>query len=209
MKSQIFSNKKSNRIVKNDDTVSMIKELALEASNSGQDSKLSNNITQSNILNEHINMDNDDVSDLAENSNTNDNKKSEGNDDIISNEFKEKVITYLKCDDLIRKKMEEIKELKGKKKPCEEFILNYLETKDSSFVKVKDGKLIKNKSESKGSLKSELIKDAILEGIKGEKLEDNDVRTADIAAKIMEIMENKRSKTIRVNLKRTFQRKEK
>ena len=208
----IYMNKKNGPVkninkkiaAKDDDTKSMIKELALEASNSGKVNK----ILDECVNNIDDNDDDDELSDLADDSNTcNDNINSKENEDI-SNEFKEKVITYLKCDDLIRKKMEEVKELKGKKKPCEEYIIKYLENKDSPFVKVKDGKLIKNKAESKGSLKVDLIKEAIMEGIKGEKLSADEVKSNDITIKIMEIMENKRAKTVHVNLKRTFQRNE-
>lgn len=201
-----------NKIIKNDDKRSMIKELAMEPSNSEKVSKLSNNVQPSKILNEQVNdiadedID-DELSELVDDSNTDeDNEKNSKDNEDISNEFKEKVIRYLKCDDLIRKKMEEIRELKGKKKPCEEYIIKYLESKDSPFVKVKDGKLIKSKSESKGSLKIDLIKEAIKEGIKGEKLSNDEVKSNDITVKIMNIMENKRSKTVRVNLKRTFQK---
>lgn len=136
------------------------------------------------------------------------NDNSNNNSDI-SNEFKEKVITYIKCDDLIRQKMDEVKELKEKKKPCEDYIIKYLESKDAPFVKVKDGKLVKSRSESKGGLKAELIKDSIMEGIKGQKLTADEIKSHDITAKIMDIMENKRTKTVRVALKRTIQSNEK
>lgn len=181
---------------------SVYNELEKETSNSEKDSK---------IIGDNIDDDLDDeLSELTDDDNKENNKENNKNDDEISNEFKEKVITYLKCDDLIRKKMEEIKELKEKRKPCEEYIIKYLETKDSSFVIVKDGKLIKNKTESKGSLKMDIIKEAIMEGIKGEDIpNDNEVKSNDIAAKIINIMDNKRAKTVNVKLKRTFQRKDK
>ncbi|AYV81748.1 MAG: hypothetical protein Harvfovirus58_6 [Harvfovirus sp.] len=123
----------------------------------------------------------------------------------VENDFREKVLTFVRCDDLIRKKTKEIKELKEKREPCKEYILQYLVKKDSPFVNVKDGKLIKNKSAPKGSLTADIIKESISEGIKDKKLiSDGD----GIAAEIMEIMEKKRinNKTVKMNLKRTFVR---
>jgi hypothetical protein len=125
------------------------------------------------------------------------------NQESLTPEFTEKVLLYIKCDDLIREKMAEIKELKAQKKPCEEYIISYLESKDAPFVKVKNGKLIKNKSEAKGGLKADIIRESIIEGVKNENniKEENAVNITD---KIFELMESKRKKTIRINIKRTF-----
>ncbi len=121
-------------------------------------------------------------------------------------EFKDKVIKYVKVDDMIRKKMEEIKELKNQKKPCEEFIIRYLEKQDAGFVTVSGGKLVKNESESKAPLKTDMIKDAIKEGIQTKKLVDpNDVSRCDkITEEILELMDKKRPINKKVNLKKTF-----
>lgn len=125
----------------------------------------------------------------------------------MTNEFKEKVIAYLKCDDLIRKKMDEIKELKQQKKPCEEFILSFMENKDAPFVKVKGGKLIRNKSETKEGLKPETIRTAIVSSLLSEGLiKDDESKAIDLTQKIFNVADEKRGKTVRVNLKRTFTR---
>jgi len=133
-------------------------------------------------------------------------KGSKDNDNKISNIFKEKVINYIKIDDLIRKKQEEIKELKDKKEECEEYILKYLDKSDAGFVNVPGGKLIKNQSETKGTLKVETIKESIIEGIKKEKLTNSEEVNKKLIEDIIEIMEEKRGKVNRVNLKRTFER---
>lgn len=126
-------------------------------------------------------------------------------------EFKENVVKFVKMDDLIRQKMEELKELKDQKKPYEEYILGYLEKKDAPFVNIKTGKLIKNKSETKSPLKLEIIKESIVEGIKGENNIGaiNDIKCNDISDKIIELMNSKRGKNSRTNLKRTFLKKKK
>lgn len=154
------------------------------------------------INNSDNNSNNSDNSDNSDDNNFVDNSKNK--DDNITNEFKEKVITYIKIDDLIRDKMEEIKELRNNKKVCEEFIIKFLEDKNAPFVKIKDGKLTKSKTELKGSLKPEVIKDAIMEGIKGKELTADEIKSHDITANIMNIMENKRSKTVRTTLRRIF-----
>lgn len=127
----------------------------------------------------------------------------------IGNDFKEKIMHYIKIDDLIRKKQEEIKDLKEKKEEAEEYILKFLDKNDANFVNVPGGKLIKNQSETKAPLKIEMIKEAIVEGIKKEKLTDTEEVNKKLLEDIVEIMENKRGKVNRVNLKRTFERTKK
>ena len=127
--------------------------------------------------------------------------------------FKDKVISYLKYDDLIRKMTEDMKELKNKRKDCEELIIDYLNKKDSPFVNVKSGKLIVNKTETKSSLKLDIIKDSILERIKEENIvgdnDDDNEKYIKITADILTLMEEKREKKTRINLKRSFNRKKK
>ncbi len=133
-------------------------------------------------------------------------KSSKKNDKSVSNDFKEKIISYIKVDDLIRKKQEEIKELKDKKEENEEHILKYMDKNEASFVNIPGGKLIRNQSETKAPLKIEIIKEAITEGIKKEKLTNNDEINKKVLDEIIDIMENKRGKVNRINLKRTFER---
>jgi len=124
----------------------------------------------------------------------------------VTNEFKEKVIGYMKIDDMIRKRTEEIKELKNKKKPCEEYIIRFLEKEDAGFVNVNGGKLVKNETETKGPLKAAIIKEAIKEGMQIEKLvSPEDIEKCNrITEDIFELMEKKRPVQKRVNLRRTF-----
>lgn len=211
---------KQKRIAKDDDTINTIKELALEASYAGKINKPSSNTIGSlntaslnaTSLDHVVNNIDDSIDDeLLSDSNESIDRKNIKNTQVacnqISNEFKEKVLTYVKCDNMIRKKMEEIKSLKQTKKPCEDYIIEYLEKKNAPHVSYQDVMLIKNESESKGSLKMELIKDAIIEGITGEEISSDAVKSDDLATKIMNIMESKRIKTTRVNLKRKVERK--
>jgi hypothetical protein len=133
-------------------------------------------------------------------------KKEKDKDKSVSNDFKEKIISFIKVDDLIRKKQEEIKELKDKKEEFEEYILKFMDKSEASFVNIPGGKLIKNQSESKAPLKIEVIKESIIEGIKKEKLTDSEEVNKKVIEEIIELMEIKRGKVNRINLKRTFER---
>jgi len=179
-------------------------------SNSNSDNKESDNSNEEDEDDDEGNSngheDDEDGEDGEDEKNKN---KATKNDDIDMNEFKENVLRFVKTDDLIRQKMEEIKELKNQKRPFEDFILGYLENKNAPFVNIKTGKLIKNKSETKAPLKLNTIKESIFEGIKGEQNIGavNDIKCNDISDKIIELMEQKRGKNTRTNLKRTFVKK--
>lgn len=201
-------------ISKDEDTKSMIKELASEVSENRNKKIICNisdeqidNILDDNILDDNIINNNfDEISELQENisSKTKNIEKGEN----VSDEFTEKVLTYTKCDNLIRDKKAEIKVLNNQKELCGEYIIKYLDEKGATFVNINNGKLVKSVSESKVPLKLDVIKEAIMEGIKGEQITD-DVKSNDIIAKIVDLMERKRAKKVKVNLRRTFQRNKK
>lgn len=111
----------------------------------------------------------------------------------ITKEFGENVIKYVKYDDLIKKREQEIKELKEKRKPCEQYIIEYLDKIGENTIDITNGKLKKNKSETKVPLKQEIIKEAITARIADPKIADE----------IMKLMDEKRPTQVRVNLKRT------
>ena len=117
----------------------------------------------------------------------------------VTKEFQENVVKFVKLDDLIRKKQEEIGELKDQRKPCEEYILKYLDQVNENVIEITNGKLRKNKSETKASLSQDVIKHAILEKIK-------DPKTVE---EILKLMEDKRPLSTHVNLKRTGKRAKK
>lgn len=149
---------------------------------------------------------NDNLTDVSDNNKSNKSNKSnkDAEDKTISNEFKEKVKTFIIIDDAIRNKQDEIKELRSKKKICEEFILNFLQKSKLSHVSVSSGKLIKNETETKIPLKLDIIKESINEKVKKEKIFDTDEKYNNFVESIMDTMENKRPMQKRINLKRTF-----
>ncbi len=154
----------------------------------------------------HENSDN--LSDIEDEESKQISKDAEKNS--ISNDFKEKIKNFIYYDDLIRKKTEEIKELKIKKKPCEDYIIHFFETSESSFIDLQSkGKLTKNESETKAPLKIETIKEAISEKSKNEKIFDTEDKYNQFIESIMELMDKKRPVKKRINVKRTFKREKK
>lgn len=115
----------------------------------------------------------------------------------ITKDFQENVIRYVKLDDLIREKQDEIKELKQQAEPCKEFIIKYLDQIKTNAIEVTNGRIIKNKSESKTPLNKDIIKEAL----KGK------IQDAKKIEEIINLMDELRPVKERVNLKRTFSRK--
>ena len=175
-------------------------------------------VTDTNAENSNNNSDvsdNSDDSDDSDNevSDVSDNDYEEGGDSkLVKNKFLENVIKYLKTDDVLKKKQKEHKDelqsLKEDKNELEVFILRFLDRKGENFVAIKgEGKLIKNKSETKAAIKAENIREGILEGLKAEKLVEKEEETLEVINKIMDIIDTKRSVNTRTYLKRTKEAK--
>jgi len=114
----------------------------------------------------------------------------------VTEEFIEVVKNWVLIDDNIRKKNQEIKELKDERKEYEVFILEYMDNINESVIDISDGKLRKNKSNTKGSLKQESIQNALLDITK------DTGKAMEMTKYIMDSQQN----TERVNLKRTKKR---
>lgn len=117
----------------------------------------------------------------------------------VSKELQEHVIKYVKLDNMVKKKTEELAELKKQRKPSEEFILKEMEKLDESMIEIGDGKLRRNKSETKKALDQDTIKKAIAEQVKDPKIVDDIMKKMDASRPIVE----------HINLKRTSNRKAK
>lgn len=111
----------------------------------------------------------------------------------ITKEFQENVLKFVKLDDLIRKHQEELAELKKQKKPYEQHILKELDKINQTTISISDGKLRRNKSETKTALNQDVIKSAIFEKVKDPQLVEE----------ILKTMDEKRQVTTHVNIKRT------
>lgn len=80
-------------------------------------------------------------------------------------EFQDNVVKFVKLDESIRLKQKELAELREKKKPCEQYIIKYLESVKQDEVSINNGKIKKNKSETKGAINQEIIKAVIAKKI--------------------------------------------
>lgn len=130
----------------------------------------------------------------------------------IEREFLDKVIKYIKIDDLVRKKMEEHKEeikvLKTDKQELEGYIIQYLQKMEEQFININgSGKLIKNESITKGALKVDTIKESLIENIQKENLITDNDKQNEFIANILNLIDTKRPRKTRTYLKRTFEKK--
>ena len=114
----------------------------------------------------------------------------------VTEEFVEVVKNWVKIDDEIRKKNLEVKELKDERKEFEAFIIEYMDKINENVINISDGKLRKNKSASKGSLKQDSIQNALLD------ITQDNSKAMQMTKYIMD----SRPIVERVNLKRTKKR---
>lgn len=114
----------------------------------------------------------------------------------VTKEFRDRVIKWIEIDDKLREIRAKTKELNTEKKQFEEYILNYMEQIEEKCFNIKDGKLRRNVSKTKGPLKKIIIQKALTE-ITGDELKSK---------AMTEHIINSRPVVERVNLKRTRNR---
>jgi hypothetical protein len=84
----------------------------------------------------------------------------------VSNDFKNKIVRWVKLDDDLRKIRETVKEINDEKKQSEEYILSYLDNIGQAEIAIDDGKLTKQVSKSQAPLKKENIQKALNDIVK-------------------------------------------
>jgi len=118
-------------------------------------------------------------SDLDESEYTEESEYDSDDNDIVTPEFIEKVVKFVKYDDLIRKKKEEIKELKKQMNPFDNFILNCLINNDRPLVDIADGELRKVITVRKQPLKIDDVTKVLEKKLDNEKLRDEILKDLD------------------------------
>ena len=116
--------------------------------------------------------------------------------ELITEEFVEIVKNWVKIDDEIRQKNNEIKELKDEKKEYETFILEFMQNNNENVINISDGKLRVNKSTTKSGLKQESIQNSLFDL----------TRDPNKALQMTKYILDNRPISERVNLKRTKNR---
>jgi hypothetical protein len=86
----------------------------------------------------------------------------------ITEEFKQKIIGWVKLDDDLRKLRETVKEINDEKKQNEEYILAYMENIEEKEIAITDGKLTRQVSKLPEPLNKDNIQKAIAEVTKNE-----------------------------------------
>lgn len=116
----------------------------------------------------------------------------------IDQQLQENVIRYTNLYDLLKEKKKEMAEIRKQMNEPKQLIIQFFARADVNQLNVTDGKLIKNISKKKKSLKEDIIKEAIKKTIKDD---DNSVTEA-----IIENINNIRTTTedTNVSLKRTY-----
>lgn len=111
-------------------------------------------------------------------------------------EFIEVVKNWVKIDDDIRVKQNEIKDLKTERKDYEVFILEFMDKFNETVINITGGKIRKNKSKTKTPLKQDYIQQALFD------VTQDSAKSLQMTKYILD----SRPSAERVNLKRTRDR---
>lgn len=125
------------------------------------------------------------------------NDNNEINEEELKEKFKKIVIAWVGLDDKIKVINTELKNIKDEKKQYEEYILNFMEKYNENVITLSNGLLKKNISQTKESIKEEMIQETIEEIIKD----------AEQAYTITQKIIQKRQVNEKITLKRQLQKK--
>jgi hypothetical protein len=136
------------------------------------------------------------------------------NDEKQKKRILDKIIKYIKYDDLIKDSMQEhkekLKELKIQKEENEKEILKYLEKHDSDTINISEtDKLNRFTSVRTVPLNQEIIKTSIFEKMCEDKIFPDEDLCIQYVDSLYEYMKTKREKKTKISLKRTKKRAKK
>lgn len=120
----------------------------------------------------------------------------------------ERVIKYIKLDDVIKEKQkahkEEMKTIKDSKEQLESFLIGYLDKIDEQYVQLGNkATLIKTEVKTKAAPKMEDISVCLVEGFRKHEIYDDDAEIKRVVKDFIETIESKREVKTRKYLKRT------
>jgi hypothetical protein len=130
--------------------------------------------------------------------------ESKAEEKAVNDLFKQYLEKYIKYDNLIKEKNQEIKELKQKKKPCEDNIISFLEKHNRTHIDLEKtgSRIVKNTKIIKEPIKEILIKESINMGMKKENIVIDDKKCEEVISSIMELLDSKRKTKTRTSLSR-------
>jgi len=128
--------------------------------------------------------------------------------------FREKIIKFIKLDDLIREETiaykEKMETLKTQKEEMSQYILRHLDDVGEKEIDLsKQGRISKYTSTRKSGLNKDIIQQSIYEKLKNDKLVKSDEEGRLLAQATYDIMEGKREIKTKVTLKRVIKREKK
>lgn len=128
--------------------------------------------------------------------------------------FREKIIKFIKLDDLIREETiaykEKMETLKTQKEEMSQYILRHLDDVGEKEIDLsKQGKISKYTSTRKSGLNKDIIQQSIYEKLKTDKLVKSDEEGRLLAQATYDIMEGKREVKTKVTLKRLVKKEKK
>lgn len=171
-------------------------------------------MARKNILNDdddstHIDSidSNEDIDNL-----TVDDITSQARENFKKNELYDRIVKYLKIDNIIRdlrkQLREKVKTLNQQKEDMEKFILRYLNDQEEDQITISgDGKLTKCVSKRKGVIKPDNIKQSVIYSLKKDKIITDETVINDFVINVFDMIEKNRTHTEKTYLKRTFEKK--
>ena len=154
---------------------------------------------------------NQDIPDAFEEYDEEEKKDAEGaefTDEYINTVVADRVIKYLKLDDLMKEKQaehkKEIKTIKDTKEQLEQFLITYLDKVNEEYIQL-GGKstLTKVEKESISPPKMEDVSVCLIEGFRRHEIYDNDDKIKQVVEDFMKQIEIKRERKVRKYLKRS------
>jgi hypothetical protein len=130
----------------------------------------------------------------------------------VSKNFREKLVKFIKIDDIIREETlafkEKLETLKIQKEELSSYIMRYLD--DGIVIDLENkGKVSKYTSTRKSGINKDIIQQSIYEKLKNENLVGTDAEGERLAQATYDIMEGKRKVTTKITLKRTIKKEKK
>lgn len=183
--------------------------------------KVSNKVKKVEKHNDNNDADSSDVSDIDDNEplsdafnydakkkEINDEQDEEISEEYIQTTLLDRVIKYIKLDDLIKEKQvehrKEMKVIKETKEQLEQYLIGYLDKVDEEYIQVGNkSTLVKTETRTKAAPKMEDISVCLVEGFRKYEIYEDDAEIKRVVTDFIKDIEDKREIKIRKYLKRT------
>jgi hypothetical protein len=171
--------------------------------NDEKDSSIISDIDDNETMSDAFNYD-----EKKKSKNESGDNEDENSEEFIQNVVLERVIKYIKLDDLIKDKQaehkKELKAIKDAKDQLEKFLIEYLDKIDEEYIKVGNkSTLVKTQTQTKAPPKMEDISMCLIDGFRKYEIYESDVEIKRVVQDFIQTIEEKREIRTRKYLKRT------